>query len=537
MESKELKEMKKEFSVKKFKEVTVYTLESASSGGSSAGGIASVSMPMGGVRKRGDNLIAQEANKDKVPATTPRNFVAKNAKTSGAGSHKDKKKAEKQGDFKHKKSYSDSLQEMTDAEVAKIRSDAAAHLTAQLNKPKEVPKKKSFMQQVGDKQIAMAKGAWKGLTGQNEDHATANNGWGRGAYDTYAGGRHGRGVAEEDDVQQEIGMAGSELYGAAKHAKQLLALIQQHGENGLEAWQQSKITKAADYLNAVLQSLDYDTNGEEQSVAEGVMSDIDYEIGEMMGKYIKKYQDGLLDADHFMSLISKASAIVARNYKMDPTDAQQLVSDYVEQAIGNNDLEEGWKSKLAGAALAGAAMLGGAGAHAGGISIGPDGQADPNGFTIQQQQALNQRMSQQQQAPVRGVNMNPDYLQKAAQGGGGRFMISQDDAKAALVWLDQHPDYKVPVPATQSAPSNGQSLGQHYQANPGVREEHNVDAYMMELAAKLAEKIPSDAPVDVWVKDFQKADPSKYHQFKNKTPQKKAQMAAAASYAAKNPSK
>lgn len=35
----------------------------------------------------------------------PRNFVAKNAvkTTSGAGAHKDKKRAEKQGDTKHKK--------------------------------------------------------------------------------------------------------------------------------------------------------------------------------------------------------------------------------------------------------------------------------------------------------------------------------------------------------------------------------------------------------------------------------------------------
>ena len=63
------------------------------------------------------------------------------------------------------------------------------------------------------------------------------------------------------------------------------------------------------------------------------------------------------------------------------------------------------------------------------------------------------------------------------------------------------------------------------------------DEYMMELAGKLAEKIPANAPTDVWVKDFQKANPNKYHQFKNKTPAKKAQMAVAASYAAKNPSK
>lgn len=45
--------------------------------------------------------IIAEAKKQEAPK--PRNFVAKNATTSGAGAHKDKKKAEKQGDFKHKK--------------------------------------------------------------------------------------------------------------------------------------------------------------------------------------------------------------------------------------------------------------------------------------------------------------------------------------------------------------------------------------------------------------------------------------------------
>ena len=40
--------------------------------------------------------------KDFVPQSKPRNFVAKNQKTAGAGAHKDKKRAEKQGDVKHK---------------------------------------------------------------------------------------------------------------------------------------------------------------------------------------------------------------------------------------------------------------------------------------------------------------------------------------------------------------------------------------------------------------------------------------------------
>ena len=92
------------------KEQTVYVLESATSGGTSAGSVATVSKPLSGVRKRGQNLIAQEGDKDKVDANKPRNFVAKNAKMGGAGAHKDKKKAAKQGDVKHKKPFAEAFQ-------------------------------------------------------------------------------------------------------------------------------------------------------------------------------------------------------------------------------------------------------------------------------------------------------------------------------------------------------------------------------------------------------------------------------------------
>jgi len=43
-----------------------------------------------------------EAKTKKAEAPKPRNFVAKNAINTGAGAHKDKKKAAKQGDAKHK---------------------------------------------------------------------------------------------------------------------------------------------------------------------------------------------------------------------------------------------------------------------------------------------------------------------------------------------------------------------------------------------------------------------------------------------------
>ena len=44
-----------------------------------------------------------EGKTEKKESPKPRNFVAKNAINSGAGAHKDKKKAAKQGDVKHKK--------------------------------------------------------------------------------------------------------------------------------------------------------------------------------------------------------------------------------------------------------------------------------------------------------------------------------------------------------------------------------------------------------------------------------------------------
>ena len=47
--------------------------------------------------------IITESKTQKAEAPKPRNFVAKNAINTGAGAHKDKKKAVKQGDTKHKK--------------------------------------------------------------------------------------------------------------------------------------------------------------------------------------------------------------------------------------------------------------------------------------------------------------------------------------------------------------------------------------------------------------------------------------------------
>lgn len=66
-------------------------------------------------------------NEVKEEPAKPRNFVAKNAKMGGAGAHKDKKKAEKQGDTKHKaKSIPVDESELAEKSV----SQAQAHIMA-----------------------------------------------------------------------------------------------------------------------------------------------------------------------------------------------------------------------------------------------------------------------------------------------------------------------------------------------------------------------------------------------------------------------
>lgn len=56
-------------------------------------------------------------------------------------------------------------------------------------------------------------------------------------------------VSEEDRPGDESSMARSELSAVAKDAKTIMSKIK--GNKELEAWTQSKITKSADYLNAV----------------------------------------------------------------------------------------------------------------------------------------------------------------------------------------------------------------------------------------------------------------------------------------------
>ena len=420
-----------EFKTKKFANATVYTLESATSGGTSAGGIASVSAPIGGVRRRGDNLIAQEGDKDKVDAIKPRNFVAKNAKMGGAGQHKDKKKAEKQGDFKHKnKSLDMAESERTMSRAAKGYEKYGKKGMQALAKAGRDGAGEEKLDKIRDKHdkynegVAGPEKCWPGHRKVGTKPGTGKNA-GKRVNDCEK-------IGEQDmSEDHEIQMASSELESIAKDAVHLLDLVRKYSEQeGLQAWQQSKITKAADYLNSVLQSI----SGEQSNVNETLdTSDL---IDAVYDALTQNYGDVVRQYGH--ETVGDAIINVVKSYgnSAEGFDEIDMMANDVMDTLkgGNDDMEEDHSTMGQG------------------YGIG--------GYNTAQSQAIR---------PGAGQNM----------------------------------------PVAE-------------------------DAYIAELFNKLAEKIPANAPVDVWIKDFEKSNAP---QFRGKNLEKRRQMAVAASYSAKNPSK
>ena len=73
------------------------------------------------------------------------------------------------------------------------------------------------------------------------------------------------GVVDQD---HEVQMARADLYKIAKYAIKLHEMLKNVSEaEGLEGWQQAKITKAADYIGSVYHSLEYDIKSTQMETA------------------------------------------------------------------------------------------------------------------------------------------------------------------------------------------------------------------------------------------------------------------------------
>lgn len=76
-------------------------------------------------------------------------------------------------------------------------------------------------------------------------------------------------LADMAERDHEVQMARSDLYKIAKYAIKLHEMLKNVSEaDGIEGWQQAKITKAADYISSVFHALDYDMKFESVKVPE-----------------------------------------------------------------------------------------------------------------------------------------------------------------------------------------------------------------------------------------------------------------------------
>jgi hypothetical protein len=81
---------------------------------------------------------------------------------------------------------------------------------------------------------------------------------------------------DKDRTDHEVEMARSDLFQAAKNAKEIYTMIKEVSEEeGLEGWVQEKIIKANDYLNTVREYLEHKTYMNEGGVLAGGMSNFE----------------------------------------------------------------------------------------------------------------------------------------------------------------------------------------------------------------------------------------------------------------------
>jgi len=119
--------------------------------------------------------------KDIIPTSKPRNFVAKNQKTSGAGAHKDKKKAQKQGDVKHKNKVDETELRNKDDLQAKRKALQDLQMDPIAGKDPEI--KQAIIQRKADlekeaKQKGMAEAGF-GRDAYQRDYDSSVSGFGR----------------------------------------------------------------------------------------------------------------------------------------------------------------------------------------------------------------------------------------------------------------------------------------------------------------------------------------------------------------------
>ena len=669
--------MNNEFKKTSQGEVTRYVLESASGGGTSAGGVASVSMPIGGTRKRGDNLIAQEGDKIIVPVTQKPRLGPLKPQTGG-GAHRDKKKEKKQGQEKHKKPYFEDHEiQMASSELQSIAKDAvnllslvrkyseqdgldawqqskitkaADYLNAVLQsisgEQGMAEGGDSFQSQFDKKNAKVMKPAnpvqfvkreinnncerdgcapgelnrniLAGIAQQsglslrdvlrirNMMDPVMQQGVAAGSLNEFDSGEGGFGpfklykgsphhydhidtFSSLDDAEEEmefqkdmaaqegsvdyykiIDGTGEEVGGFdpdnaydnmrrgskiqhRKPGEQGMAEGSAHGYNVVRYYEKtSNLKKLTNWLckeaglekNAPVYFDDVDLVYGDKTIVPGALVNPKLKFNDLLTALVRATGgQGKQNVDGVYREQDMAEAPI----EMDPAEP---MNPMIHGHQGANPAKLQYRMMRAAAQLKDLAQRAEQGSAIGWETIAR--QFDELAMNVEQiKHALEELAAKRKKGGIgsRGIDPNIGEDHSSVTGGRGQggydtYSNTRHGRGVAEVSDATKDSYK--EKATQQVkdlkPHAKKGEYKDIAKNMIARREKGLarvseDEYMMELAGKLAEKISANAPTDVWVKDFQKANPNKYHQFKNKTPAKKAQMAVAASYAAKNPSK
>ena len=247
----------------------------------------------------------------------PRNFVAKNAKMGGAGQHKDKKKADKQGDVKHKK------------ELATMESQGVAEVSL------GDYRKKATMQKAQSQMGAM----FNNDPEKQKQHQATFDKREKGLNRLRARDEVARKTTADKQMADNIAKL-PEL--KAEYERMKAEYTSLGGSNWQYADREQNLTDRERKARGMESSMNNlwrtisaaEKTQKNQSVDEGFFSELDTEIDEMLGGYIAKYQDGLLDADHLGAMIDKVAAKLSQQHNTDQSEMARHVSNHVADALG-----------------------------------------------------------------------------------------------------------------------------------------------------------------------------------------------------------
>lgn len=141
-------------------------------------------------------------------------------------------------------------------------------------------------------------------------------------------------LAQRAEMDHEVQMARSDLYKIANCAIKLHEMLKNVSEaDGLEGWQQSKITKAADYMGSVFHAMDYDMQFGEQAESKKPISNMKEvnEIKRLSGQQL----DEAFSRKHYELFASMLQEITDLNTRMDFAD--RLVSLFRQDNPRFND--------------------------------------------------------------------------------------------------------------------------------------------------------------------------------------------------------